>query len=48
VDLTPVRVTGYPRLARQGDELVAVWTEAGEGEGAMQRVKGVVVKLPRK
>jgi hypothetical protein len=39
------RVSGYPRLARSGNELVFVWTEGSEGEGA-QRVRGAVAKLP--
>ena len=47
VDLTPVRVTGYPRLARHGSELLAVWTETGEGnDAAQQRVRGARVRLP--
>jgi hypothetical protein len=41
------RVSGYPRLARQGDELVLAWTESlPDGEGS-QQVKGAVARLPR-
>jgi hypothetical protein len=39
------RVSGYPRLARSGNELVFAWTEGAESEG-MQRVRGAVAKLP--
>jgi hypothetical protein len=42
-------VSGYPRLARQGDELVFAWTESSsEDEGAgTQQVKAAVARLPR-
>jgi hypothetical protein len=40
------RVSGYPRLARSGNELVFAWTEGSEGEGT-QRVKGAIARLPR-
>jgi hypothetical protein len=42
-------VSGYPRLARQGDELVIAWTESSsEDEGAgTQQVKAAVARLPR-
>ena len=30
------RVSGYPRVARSGNELVFAWTEGIEGEGALQ------------
>jgi hypothetical protein len=40
------RVSGYPRVARSGDELVFAWTEGSEGEG-MQKVRGAVARLPR-
>jgi len=39
------RVSGYPRVARNGNELVFAWTEGSEGEG-MQKVRGAVAKLP--
>jgi hypothetical protein len=39
------RVSGYPRVARSGNELVFAWTEGSDGEG-MQRVRGAVAKLP--
>jgi hypothetical protein len=44
------RVTGYPRVARNGDELVFAWTESTgteSGEGTGQHVKGAVARLPR-
>jgi hypothetical protein len=47
--VTAARVTGYPRIARNGDELVVAWTESGEGEAAAttpEQVKGAIVKLP--
>ena len=47
--MTAARVTGYPRIARNGDELVVAWTESGEGEAAAEtpeQVKGAIVKLP--
>jgi hypothetical protein len=40
------RVSGYPRVARSGSELVFAWTEGIEGEGAL-KVKGAVARLPR-
>jgi hypothetical protein len=40
------RVSGYPRVARSGSELVFAWTEGVEGEGA-QHVKGAVARVPR-
>jgi hypothetical protein len=39
------RVSGYPRVARSGNELVFTWTEGSEGEGT-QKVRGAVAKLP--
>jgi hypothetical protein len=43
----PGRVSGYPRVARSGDELVFAWTEsAGEDESG-QKVKGAIARLPR-
>ena len=44
------RVSGYPRMARTGDELVFAWTESAagskDGESA-QQIKGAVARLPR-
>ena len=37
-------VTGYPRVARSGSELVLVWNE-GSGEAA-QRVRAAIARLP--
>jgi hypothetical protein len=35
------RVSGYPRMARQGDELIFAWTESTTGpEGARLQVRG--------
>jgi hypothetical protein len=39
------RVSGYPRVARSGNELVFAWTEGSEGEGT-QKVRGAVARLP--
>jgi hypothetical protein len=39
------RVSGYPRIARSGNELVFAWTEGVEGEGAL-KVKGAIARLP--
>jgi hypothetical protein len=43
------RVSGYPRMARQGNELLLAWTESagdsGDDEDAAQQVKGAVVRL---
>ena len=39
------RVSGYPRVARSGNELVFTWTEGSEGEGT-QKVRAAVAKLP--
>jgi len=39
------RVSGYPRVARSGNDLVFTWTEGSEGEGT-QKVRGAVAKLP--
>jgi hypothetical protein len=40
------RISGYPRVARSGDELVFAWTEGAEEEGA-QKVRGAIARLPR-
>jgi hypothetical protein len=39
------RVSGYPRVARSGNELVFAWTEGSEGEGT-QKVRAAIAKLP--
>ena len=39
------RVSGYPRVARSGNELVFAWTEGVEGEGAL-KVKGAIARVP--
>jgi hypothetical protein len=44
------RVSGYPRMARYGDELVFAWTESSPVEGGeepSQQIKGAVARLPR-
>ena len=43
------RISGYPRMARQGDELLFAWTESSGGEenDPAQQVKGAVARLPR-
>ena len=38
------RVSGYPRIAKQGDELLLAWTE-GAGDGGDTQVKGAVARL---
>ena len=46
----PGRVSGYPRVARAGDELVFAWTESvgsETGDGTGQQVKAAVARLPR-
>jgi hypothetical protein len=37
-------VTGYPRLAVHGKEIVAVWTESASGGPSAQQVKGAIVR----
>ena len=39
------RVSGYPRVARRGNEVVLVWTAGVEGGGPLQ-VKGAIARLP--
>jgi hypothetical protein len=46
VAITSARVTGYPRVARNGNELVLAWTESGEDAESPEQVKGAVVRLP--
>ncbi|HET9360526.1 MAG TPA: sialidase family protein [Vicinamibacterales bacterium] len=38
-----VRVSGYPRMTRAGDELILAWTDSESG----QQLKGAVARLPR-
>lgn len=45
IDIASGRVTGRPRVARRGDELVFAWTES-TGEGGEQ-VKGAAARLAR-
>ncbi|HLG58272.1 MAG TPA: sialidase family protein [Vicinamibacterales bacterium] len=42
----PGRISGYPRVARSGDELIFAWTEGAEEEGA-QKVRGAIARVPR-
>ena len=44
VSVTESRVTGYPRMTRQGDELVFAWAEVGP---TGEQTKGAVARLPR-
>ena len=44
------RVGGYPRMARQGEELIFAWTESSVADGdanAAQQVKGAIARIPR-
>ena len=40
------RVSGYPRIAQQGNELVLAWTE-GAGDGGDTQLKGAVARIPK-
>ena len=40
------RVSGYPRIAQQGNELVLAWTE-GAGDGGETQLKGAVARIPK-
>jgi hypothetical protein len=42
----PGRISGYPRMARNGNELIFAWTEGAEEEGA-QKVRGAIARVPR-
>jgi hypothetical protein len=46
IPVTDARVTGYPRLARSGGDLMLAWTESGGGGDMPEQVKGAIVKLP--
>ncbi len=41
------RVSGYPRMARMGDELVFTWAESTGGPDGALNVKGAVARIPR-
>ena len=43
------RVSGYPRMARHGDELVFAWTESTGGEEGTgtQQVKAAVARVQK-
>ena len=43
----PGRVSGYPRMVRQGDDLLFVWSESGEGgeHAGHVQTKGAVAQL---
>jgi hypothetical protein len=44
------RVSGYPRMARQGNELLFAWTESmgsDEDPEAPRQVKSAVARLPK-
>lgn len=38
-------VSGYPRLARSGDEVILAWTESASGNVSEQQVKAAAVRL---
>jgi hypothetical protein len=46
VAITTARVTGYPRVSRNGNELVLAWTESSQDAETPEQVKGAVVRLP--
>lgn len=46
VEITSARVTGYPRVARSGNELILAWTESGDDSDSPEQVKGAVVRIP--
>jgi hypothetical protein len=46
VQITAARVTGYPRVSRNGNELLVAWTESTEDAENPEQVKGAVVRLP--
>lgn len=43
-DGTAGRVSGYPRIARHGSDLILAWTESAGGEGGGQTVKGAIAR----
>jgi hypothetical protein len=46
MEVTPSRVTGYPRMVRSGKELLLAWTESGDDDQNPEQIKGARVKLP--
>jgi hypothetical protein len=46
IDVTSSRVTGYPRVVRNGRELLFAWTESAGEEGASEQVKAASIRLP--
>jgi hypothetical protein len=44
--LTASRASGYPRMARQGNELVFAWTESSAGPSQPSRVMTAVATVP--
>jgi hypothetical protein len=40
-------LSGYPRLAQQGRELVLAWTESSNDESGSQQVRAAVARLPQ-
>jgi hypothetical protein len=46
IEVTSARVTGYPRVVRNGRELLFAWTESAGEEGASEQVKAATLRLP--
>jgi len=44
-DGTIGRVSGYPRIARHGSDLILAWTESAGGEEGGQAVKGAIARM---
>jgi hypothetical protein len=40
------RASGYPRIARRGDELILAWTDSGPGEDGALQLQTAVGRLP--
>jgi len=40
------RASGYPRIARQGNELILAWSDSGPGEDGQLQVQTAVGQLP--
>jgi hypothetical protein len=40
------RISGYPRIARQGDDLVLAWTE-GAGDGGDTAIRAAIARIPK-
>jgi len=40
------RASGYPRIARRGDELILAWTDSGPGEDGSLQVPTAVGQIP--